>query len=120
MDQVMNEDQPVSMADKLAAINLARALFGPAAARKLWADFGLPYVGTAERADASRTNLKDRIVKLTANNTGMTFGVLVNRCKAFQRDEVESEVRALVSAGVLRSERLKGANGKTTERFIAN
>lgn len=120
MAQGMSENQPVSIADKIAVINAARALFGPAAAKKLWSDFGLPYVGTAELSSASQTNLKDRIVKLTANDTGMTFGVLVNRCRTFQRDEIEREVRALVSEGALRSERLKGANGKTTERFIAN
>ena len=114
------DNQAASMADKIATINLAMALFGPAAARKMWADFGLPYVGTADPSAASRTNLKDRIIKLTANNAGMTFGVLVNRCRTFQRDEVESEVKALVSEGVLRSERLIGANGKTTERFKSN
>ena len=114
------DNQAASMADKIATINLAMALFGPAAARKMWADFGLPYVGTADPSAASRTNLKDRIIKLTANNAGMTFGVLVNRCKAFQRGEVESEVRALVADGALRAESVKGANGKPTERFIAN
>ena len=120
MEQVVRDDQPASMADKIAAINVARALFGPVAARKMWSEFGLPDVGSADRAVTDRERLRDRIVKLSSNDAGMTLGVLVNRCRTFQRDEIEREVRALVSEGALRSERLKGANGKTTERFIAN
>ncbi len=50
----------------------------------------------------------------------MTIWVLVNLCRAFRRDDVEREVKALVAAGVLRSESAKGGNGKTVERFIAN
>ena len=34
----------------------------------------------------------------------MTIGVLVNRCRAFRRDDVEREVKALVAAGALRAE----------------
>lgn len=114
MDQVLRDDQPASMADKIAAINVARALFGPAAARKMWADFGMPEAGSA-----NRWKLRTRIVKLVSSDAGMTLGVLANRCRTFRHEEVDREVKALVSEGTLRSESVKGGNGKLTERFFA-
>ena len=120
MEQVVRDDQPASMADKIAAINVARALFGPVAARKMWSEFGLPDVGSADRAVTDRERLRDRIVKLSSNDAGMTLGVLVNRCRAFRRDDVEREVKALVAAGALRAETVKGGNGKVVERLVAN
>lgn len=70
--------------------------------------------------DSPQTALQARIVSLCGGDAGMTIGVLVNRCRAFRRDDVEREVKALVAAGALRSESAKGGNGKTVERFIAN
>lgn len=69
--------------------------------------------------DSPQTALQARIVSLCGGDAGMTIGVLVNRCRAFRRDDVEREVKALVAAGALRSESAKGGNGKTVERFIA-
>lgn len=70
--------------------------------------------------DSPQTALQARIVSLCSGEAGMTLGVLVNRCRAFRRDDVEREVKALVAAGALRSERFKSANGKEAERFMAN
>lgn len=120
MGQSVRDDQPSSMADKIAAINVAKALFGPVAARKMWAEFGLPDVGTADRAITDMERLRGRIVKLSSNDGGMTLGVLVNRCRTFGRDEVERAVKDLISEGLLRSESAKGGNGKTFERLITN
>ena len=69
--------------------------------------------------DSPQTALQARIVSLCGGDAGMTLGVLVNRCRAFRRDDVEREVKSLVAAGVLRSESAKGGNGKTVERFMA-
>lgn len=120
MSDTLQDLGAASMADKIAAINVARALFGPVAARKLWSDLGLPLVETGERKTANPSSLRDRIVKLSSNDAGMTLGVLANRCRTFGRDEVDRAAKALVSEGLLRVERFKSANGKETERFMAN
>ena len=70
--------------------------------------------------DSPQTALQARLVSLCGSEAGMTLGVLVNRCRAFRRDDVEREVKALVAAGALRAESVKGANGKPTERYTAN
>lgn len=70
--------------------------------------------------DSPQTALQARLVSLCGGEAGMTLGVLVNRCRAFRRDDVEREVKALVTVGALRSESVKGGNGKTVERLIAN
>lgn len=69
--------------------------------------------------DSPQTALQARIVSLCGGDAGMTMGVLVNRCRAFRRDDVEREVKALVAAGVLRNESAKGGNGKTVERYFS-
>ena len=70
--------------------------------------------------DSPQTALQARIVSLCGGETGMTMGVMVNRCRAFRRDDVEREVKSLVAAGTLSAESFKSANGKETERFTAN
>lgn len=69
--------------------------------------------------DSPQTALQARLVSLCGGEGGMTLGVLVNRCRAFRRDDVEREAKALVAAGALRAESVKGGNGKATERFTA-
>ena len=70
--------------------------------------------------DSPQTALQARIVSLCGGETGMTMGVLVNRCRKFRREDVEKETAALVAQGALRAETVKGGNGKVAERFIAN
>ena len=70
--------------------------------------------------DSPQTALQARIVSLCGGETGMTMGVLVNRCRKFRREDVEKETAALVAQGALRAESFKSANGKETERFTAN
>ena len=54
--------------------------------------------------DSPQTALQARIVSLCGGETGMTMGVLVNRCRKFRREDVEKETAALVAQGVLRAE----------------
>lgn len=109
-----------SLPAKVAMIGEARVLFGAAAARELWVALGLPAVDAKGRPAADRGGLRDRIVKLTSGQGGMTIGVIFNRCRTAGRDAVEREARSLVNSGVIRVERSIGGNGKMVERFIAN
>lgn len=68
--------------------------------------------------DSPQTALQARLMSLCAGD-GMTVGVLVNRCRSFRREDVESEVKALVASGAIRAEEVKGGNGKTATRYLA-
>lgn len=120
MDRETDAAKGASLADKVAMIVEARVLFGSAAARELWADLGLPVVDVTGRPAGDQGKLRDRIVKLTSGQGGMTIGVIFNRCRTAGRDAVEQEVRSLVDSGVIRVDRSIAGNGKVVERFIAN
>lgn len=120
MGDVRHDLESAPIMDRLAAVSEARILFGSAAARNLWSDLGLPVIEPGERKTANPSVLRDRIIKLASGPTGMTIGVIINRCRAFDREAVERETASLVESGVLRAEKSIGGNGKTVERFIAN
>ena len=111
--------QSSSLADKIATISEARVLFGLAAARKMWSDFGMPDVDVSARVDEGGAGLRERILKLTSVPGGMTMGLIFNRCRTLGRETIEQEVLSLVEAGALKVERSISGNGKTVERFIA-
>lgn len=120
MDKEQDAEKGASLADKTALIAEARVLFGSAAARELWAALGLPMVCVTGRPAGDCGKLRDRIVKLTSGQGGMTIGVIFNRCRTAGRDAVEQEAHSLVDSGVIRIERSIAGNGKVVERFIAN
>ena len=120
MEREQGAVKDASLADKVAMIVEARVLFGSAAARELWASLGLPVVDVTGKPAADQGKLRDRILKLTSGNGGMTIGLIFNRCRTAGRDAVEQEVASLVADGGLRVDRSIAGNGKVVERFIAN
>ena len=120
MEREQGAVKDASLAEKVAMIVEARVLFGAAAARELWASLGLPAVDVMGKPAADQGKLRDRILKLTSGNGGMTVGLIFNRCRTAGRDAVEQEVRSLVDSGAIRVERSVSGNGKMVERFIAN
>ena len=67
--------------------------------------------------DSPQTALQARIVSLCGGETGMTMGVLVNRCRKFRREDVEKETAALVAQGALRAEPPQDKRG--VEKYFA-
>jgi len=68
--------------------------------------------------DAPATALKARLIGLVSGDDGETFGVIVNRCRGYKREDIQKALDQLVESGsVTKEERIAGKSKKVVARY---